>query len=92
MMPSKFRQKIIKRFISPQDLLEGINISSGPKRFAFLLALVDRPIDALYLIWRALVPEREWVRLRYGLENAPGWRIWMQRLWHPLRIAWHREI
>lgn len=92
MMPSKFRQNILKRFISPHEFIEGINISGGPKRFAFLLALVDRPIDALYLIWRALVPEREWVRLRYGLENTPGWRIWLQRLWHPLRIAWHREI
>ena len=92
MMPSKFRQKIIKHFISPQEFIGGINISSGPKRFAFLLALVDRPIDALYLIWRALIPEREWVTLRYGLENASSWRILLQRLWHPMRIAWHREI
>ena len=42
MKPSQFRQKLIKRFISPQEFIAGINISSGPKRFAFLLALVDR--------------------------------------------------
>ena len=91
MMPSQLRRKILRRFVSPESFLSGANIS-GPKRFAFLIALVDRPIDALYLVWRALVPEREWVRLRYGLENARGWRVWLQRLWHPFRIAWHREI
>jgi hypothetical protein len=90
--PSPFRRRILKRFISPQNLIEGINISSGPKRFLFLLALVDRPTDALYLIWRTLIPDRTWLTLRYGLQDAPAWRFWFQRLWHPLRIAWQRKI
>ena len=90
--PSPFRRRILKRFISPQNLMEGINISNGPKRFVFLLALVDRPADACYLIWRAIMPDRTWLTLRYGLQDAPAWRFWLQRLWHPLRIVWQRKI
>ena len=90
--PSPLRCRILKRFISPQKLVEGIKISSGPKRFVFLLALVDKPADAFYLIWRALMPDRTWLTLRYGLQDAPIWRIWFQRLWHPMRIALQRKI
>jgi hypothetical protein len=90
--PSALRYWILKRFISPQNLMEGINISSGPKRFVFLLALVDQPADALYLIRHALIPDRTWLTLRYGLQDAPAWRFWLLRLWHPLRIAWQRKI
>jgi hypothetical protein len=90
--PSPLRLWILRRFVSPQNLVEGIKISSGPKRFVFPLALVDQPADALYLIWRALMPDRTWLTLRYGLQDAPIWRVWVQRLWHPLRIALQRKI
>jgi hypothetical protein len=90
--PSPLRRGILRSFVSTRNLVEGIKISSGPKRFVFLLALVDRPADALYLIWRALMPDRTWLTLRYGLQDAPAWRIWLQRLWHPLRIALQRKI
>ncbi|MEI8355978.1 MAG: nucleotidyltransferase family protein [Deltaproteobacteria bacterium] len=90
--PSTLRRKILERFISPRIFLEGIDISSGPKRFLFLLALVDRPADAFYLSWRALMPDRTWLTLRYGLQAAPAWRVGLQRLLHPLRIAWKRKI
>jgi hypothetical protein len=90
--PSPLRRGILRSFVSARNLVEGIKISSGPKRFVFLLALVDRPADALYLIWRALMPDRTWLTLRYGLQDAPAWRIWLQRLWHPLRIALQRKI
>ncbi len=90
--PSTLRRGILRSFVSTRNLVEGIKISSGPKRFVFLLALVDQPADALYLIWRALMPDRTWLTLRYGLQDAPVWRIWLQRLWHPLRIALQRKI
>ena len=90
--PSPLRRWILRRFVTPQDLVKGVNISSGPRRFAFLLALVDSPADGLYLIWRAVMPDLKWLTLRYGLQNAPMWRIWLQRLWHPLRIALQRKI
>lgn len=90
--PSPLRRWLLKRFISPQNLVEGMEFSSGPKRFIFLLTLVDQPADALYLIWRALIPDHTWLTLRYGLQDAPTWRIWLQHLWHPLRIACLRKI
>ena len=90
--PSPLRRRILRFFVSPRSLLEGLEISSGPKRFVFLLALVDKPADAFFLVYRTLVPDRTWLTLRYGLQDAPAWRIWLQRLWHPLRIAWKKEI
>jgi hypothetical protein len=73
-------------------IVEGLRISSGPKRFLFLLALVDDPVDAIRLLWQAFFPDRIWLILRYGLQDAPAWRIWVQRLWHPLLTAFQRDI
>ena len=92
LVPSPLRRWILRRFVSPRTLLEGLEISSGPKRFVFLLALVDKPADAFFLIYRTLAPDRTWLTLRYGLQDAPAWRIWLQYLWHPLRIAWKKDV
>jgi hypothetical protein len=90
--PSPFRQKILRRFVTPWTLANGIKLSSGPMRFLFLLALVDKPIHAFYLLWHGIVPDRQWLTMRYELQEASNWRIWLQRLWHPLRIALKRKI
>jgi hypothetical protein len=90
--PSPGRQFVLRRFVSARLLTAGLQLSRGPRRFLYLLALVDRPADALQLLWRAFFPDRLWLTLRYGLQGAPAWRIWLQRLWHPLRIALTREI
>jgi len=90
--PSPLRRRILRRFISSRNIIEGLHISSGPKRFVFLLALVDHPAGAFRLIWRAFMPDRIWLTLRYGLKDAPYWRIWLQRIWHPLRILVHRNV
>lgn len=90
--PASLRRLILRRFIPLRLIVEGLRISSGPKRFIFLLALVDYPIDAIALLWQAFFPDRIWLTLRYGLQDAPAWRIWVQRLWHPLRIAFQRDI
>jgi hypothetical protein len=42
------------------------NSMSGPRRFVLQLLLVDRPRDALRLIFRALWPEADWLAARYG--------------------------
>jgi hypothetical protein len=89
--PSPFRRRVLRRFISLRKLIEGFDISNDPKRFLFLLALVDRPAAAFHLILRAFVPDRAWVTLRYGLKDAPAWRIGLQRLWHPLRLLIQRN-
>jgi hypothetical protein len=90
--PSPLRRRILRRFISPRDMIEDACIISGPKRFLFLLALVDRPAAAFHLMWRAFVPDRTWLTLRYGLKDAPGWRIGLQRLWHPFRVCLRRDV
>jgi hypothetical protein len=63
-------------------------LTGGAKRRLFLLSLVDRPRDAAVLLWRAVFPDREWLVLRYQLQDAPLWRIWLQRLRHP----WHLSV
>lgn len=90
--PTPLRRSILRRFISPRKMIEGIHIIRGPKRFLFLLALVDRPAAAFHMIWRAFMPDRTWLTLRYGLKDAPEWRIWLQRLWHPLRMLVQRNV
>ena len=72
--------------------MQGIHLSRGPRRFLLLLLLIDRPIDALALIGRALFPDRTWLTLRYGLQTAPRWRVWLQRLWHPILVTLRRPI
>jgi len=91
LQPSLVRRRVIGRFVSPRGLAEGFSIK-GPKRFLFLFIMIDKPLDALKLVWRALVPDRTWLTLRYGLQEAPKWRVFAQRLWHPLSIALHKEI
>ena len=90
--PASLRRLLLRRFVPLRLVVEGLRISSGPKRFLFLLALVDDPVDAIRLLWRAFFPDRIWLTLRYGLQDAPAWRIYLQRLWHPLRIAFQRDI
>ena len=90
--PASLRRLILRRFVPLGLIVEGLRISSGPKRFLFLLALVDDPVDAIRLLWQAFFPDRIWLILRYGLQDAPAWRIWVQRLWHPLRTAFQRDI
>jgi hypothetical protein len=61
LIPSPLRRWILRRFVSPRTLLEGLEISSGPKHFVFLLALVDKPADAFFLVYRTLAPDRTWL-------------------------------
>ena len=90
--PSALRRFALGRLVSARRLMQGPRLSDGPVRFLLLLLLVDRPVDALTLLWRGLFPDSTWLRLRYGLQSAPGWRVWLQCLWHPLRIVLRREI
>jgi len=92
LQPSALRRSVLERFITPEGICNGLVIRESPIRFLFLFALVDNPFEALWLLWRTLVPDNTWFTLRYGLQNAPKWRVFLQRLWHPLSIAWHKEI
>jgi hypothetical protein len=82
----------LRRFVSLRSLAEGRPLPEGPVRRVFLLLLVDRPADAVLLVVRAFFPERRWLALLYGLDDAPPWRIWLQRLWHPFRVLWRGNL
>ena len=54
------------------------------RRFVIQTLLTDRPRDAWRLVWRALFPEAEWLRARYGVETSAA--VWRERMIHPLRL------
>ena len=56
----------------------------GYRRFVIQMLLTDRPRDAWRLVWRALFPETEWLRARYGVETPAA--VWRERMLHPLRL------
>jgi hypothetical protein len=90
--PSGLRQSLLARFASPRMVAEGLELSNGPRRFLFLLLLADRPADAAILAYRALVPDRVWLTLRYGEPDARSWRLGLLRLRHLSNIARTREV
>jgi hypothetical protein len=90
--PSPLRRWILRQVVSPASLAKGRPLPRGPVRRLFLLLLVDRPVDAVVLVGRAFFPERRWFTLLYGLDDAPPWRIWLQRLWHPFRVLLRGDL
>jgi hypothetical protein len=90
--PSALRQFALGRLVSARFLAQGARTSTGATRFLLLLLLVDRPLDALVLVGRALFPDRTWLSLRYGLQAAPRWQWWLHRLGHPFLVAFRRTI
>ncbi len=64
--PSAFRRHFITRLANPALIVGRRNLSQSRWRYVFLLLLVDRPRDAVKLVFRALWPEREWLIARYG--------------------------
>ena len=86
LQPSPLRRAVLRRMASPRLLWSGRTFEKGWQRRIFLLCLVDRPWDAVRLTWHAFLPERQWLVLLYGLEDAPAWRVRLQQLWHPFRV------
>jgi len=69
--PSALRRRLLARFVTPDSVLAGRDITGGPARFIYQLLLADRPCDAARLFARALWPEDAWLAARYG---RGGWR------------------
>jgi len=90
--PSRFRQRILRWFVPCIPPPGSPRLIDGPLRFLYLLLLVDRPMDAIRLLLRGFFPDRTWLVLRYKLQDAPRWRIWLQWLWHPLRLVLRRDF
>jgi hypothetical protein len=82
--PAALRMRLIHRFVTPESVLAGRDITSGWRRFLLLLLLVDRKRDAVKLVYRTLWPEPEWLEARYG--NKVG------HITHLWRVARERNI
>lgn len=78
--PSALRQGWLRRFISPEFVLAGHDLRENRARYLLLLLLVDRPRDILYLIYRTLWPEPEWLAARYPTPTSR-----LRHLWNVLR-------
>ncbi len=78
--PNPVRRFFLKKSVSPAKILQGHRISASWRRFILLLLLVDRPRDALKLLYRTIFPEREWIIARYGRRVTPffHWRAILQ--------------
>ncbi len=80
--PSRLRQKWIGRFASAQSLVDMRELRTGVWRYVYLLLMVDRPRDAVKLVYRALWPEADWLTARYG---RSGWRVQLRHLFDAAR-------
>ncbi len=81
--PPHWQQRLLAKFISPELVLDTVNLEKGIPHFLFLLSLPDRLRDSSRLFFRALWPEKSWLNARYG---AP-------RRWHHLwQIIRHQKI
>lgn len=90
--PRPCRRRILHRFASPVRVARGLELSGGPRRFLFLLLLVDRPVDAARLAWRALWPDPAWLTLRYESPRARWWRVWLLHLRHLATLVRTRDL
>lgn len=73
LQPSAARRRLLARLTGPGAILRGQDITHSRWRLVYQLVLVDRPQDAVRLVWRALWPEEAWLTARYGAAT-PGIR------------------
>lgn len=80
--PPAGRRALLRLLVNERSLLDMRDLTRGPARFLLQLLLVDRPADAVRLLWRAIWPEPAWLALRYGTATP---RIRARHLWSALR-------
>ena len=90
--PPPWCRFVMGKVASPKALGYGAPHLKGRSRYLYLLALADNPTRALILFFRALFPERNWLLLRYGLEQAGTKKIIIKRLMHPFQAFTNRRI
>jgi hypothetical protein len=89
--PPRWRRAVLMRVAPPRALAEGLELRAGRARLLLMLALVDRPSAALRLAWRAIVPDRTWLTLRYSAPDASAWTLARLRLRHLRALATRGE-
>lgn len=68
------RKRLLSRFVRPEDLLEGVNLSWTRWRLFYQLCLIDRGLDVIRLMTHTLWPDRAWLQARYN-ETRPWIRL-----------------
>lgn len=76
LQPPAWRRRSLQQIVSPASVVAGMDIRHGRERFWLLLLLVDRPGDAIRLVYRTVWPEPAWLAARYGRPTGH---------WHHLR-------
>jgi hypothetical protein len=74
--PAPARRGALRAFITPGSLLSGRNLTLKTRRYAFLMALVDRRRDGARLVGRTLWPEPWWIAARYGRPVSRARHLW----------------
>jgi hypothetical protein len=59
----------IQRWRDPAILFSQTKLSTSRSRFFYLLSMIDRPQDIVYLLMRTFWPENQWLAARYGAVN-----------------------
>lgn len=70
LQPPLQQQRIIKKLQLQKIVLRAETASYSFKRFLIQFVLIDRPSDAMYLIWRSIYPEADWLNARYPGEGT----------------------
>jgi len=63
------RRPFTQHWRNPTILFNQAKISTSRRRFFYLLSMIDRPQDVIYLLIRTVWPESEWLTARYGTVN-----------------------
>jgi hypothetical protein len=92
LQPGAGRRLVLDWILDERALVENPWRFVGLRRFLLQFLLVDRLSDALSLLRHTFFPDRSWLMLRYELESCPRWRVWLQQVWHPLRVVLRGEV
>ena len=84
LQPGPVRRRAIAALDLANAVLEMRPGAYSYRRFVIQMLLTDRLRDAWRLVWRALFPEAEWLRARYGVKTPAA--VWRERVLHPLRL------
>ncbi len=86
--PGALRRRLLVRLASLDEERVWAGVEWQPNGLHQLLiyaALMERPRDALGMVWTILFPGQEWLAVRYGLEG--NWKTRLYGLVHPFRVA-----
>jgi hypothetical protein len=72
--PWAARRWLIGRLVTPAGVLARRDLAAERYRYLLLLLLTDRLWDILWLVWRTVWPEHDWLAARYGQPQTSRWQ------------------